>query len=312
MLVTNLFDKLSLEPDAELLRAFVSVLGEGTIDLPSEKLPDHNPVVQGQLSYHMPAEIDPSRPRESMQIIMASKDDPPGLQFYKFHIFVKSMGQSFFTEKDFVHLRTVLGAAPEPRSQSVSFRKQSYAATEAEGGRTCLPNPEGLLQGLNAKQPTSLPMQLSCFPKERWLRFTKAIDSLALAQNDPLSRESILAALDMKFGTQYAAGICCQGKLAVDLKRETQRKKILDPGSFKDQRLQSFVKFCSECHLYQDLPSPFLAGENEEQVLQNIKKRAHLIQFRLENKQMPPHFARHALTAKERQDLLQQLTKISE
>jgi hypothetical protein len=312
MLVTNLFDKVSLEPDRELLRAFVAVLGNGTIDLPSEKLPDHNPIVNGQLSYHMPAEIDPSLPREPMQIIMASKNDPLGLQFYKFHIFVKSMGQSFFTEKDFSHLRTILGAGPEQRSSEIVFRKQAYAAPRTDGTSTCLPNPEVLLQGLNSKEESRLQMQWSCFPNKKWLPFTKAIDTLPLAQNDPLSRESVLAKLDRKWGTQYAGSLCCQKNLALGAKKDAEKKNMVDPASFKDQRLTSFVKFCSECHLYQDLPPPFLAGESEEQVLQNIRNKAKLIQFRLQNKQMPPHFARHQLTAKERQDLLQELRKISE
>lgn len=311
MLVTNLLDKLSLEPDLELLRNFVSVLGSGEIDLPSEKLPDHNPIVDGKLSYHMPPEMDPSLPREPMQIIMASKNDPLGLQFYKFHIFVKSMGQSFFTEKDFSHLRSLLGEKPDQRSQEITFRKQIYVAPQTDDAISCLPNPDGLLQGLNSKEDTRLPMQLSCFPRENWLRLSKAIDTLPLAPNDPLSRESILHELDKKLGTQYAARLCCQANLDLSIKRNTEKKIIKDPASFKDQRLQSFVKFCSECHLYQDLPPPFLAGNNEEQVLKNIRNRADLIQFRLENKQMPPHFARHQLSAKERQDLLQDLRRIS-
>ncbi|WP_141733161.1 hypothetical protein [Oligoflexus tunisiensis] len=300
MLVTNLYDKLSLEPDLELLRGFVSVLGDGTIDLASEKLPDHNPVVKGQLSYHMPPEMDPSLPRERMKIIMPSKSDPLGLQFYKFHILVKGMGQSFFTEKDFDHFRSLLGGKPEPRS-----------APQRDTARTCLPDPADLLQSLNSKGDSKQHMQLNCFPKDKWLRFAKAIDALPLTQNDPLSRESILQALDKKLGTQYAASLCCQTNLALAAKKEIEKKIFLDPSSIKDQRLQSFLKFCSECHLYQDLPPPFLAGENEAQVLENIKKRADLIQFRLQNKQMPPHFARHQLSEKERQDLLQDLKNIS-
>jgi len=54
-----------------------------------------------------------------------------------------------------------------------------------------------------------------------------------------------------------------------------------------------------------------LAGETEALVLQNIKNRAELIQFRLQNMQMPPHFARLQPTAKERQDLLQDLETIA-
>lgn len=312
MLVTNLFDRISLKPDRELLRAFVSALGAGTIDLASEKLPDHNPIVNGQLSYHMPAEIDPSLPREPMQIIMASKNDPLGLQFYKFHIFVKSMGQSFFTEKDFSHLRSVLAGNIEQRSQELTFRKQTYKAPPMDQDKTCLPDPSGLLQGLNKPDETRLTVQLTCIPRQAWLNFIQAIDALALAPNDPLSRESILHELDSTLGTQYASGLCCQGNLTAGARQEAEKKKILDPGSFKDQRLQSFVRFCSECHLYQDLPPPFLAGENEQQVLQNIKNRAQLIQFRLQNKQMPPHFARHQLNARERLALLQDLNKITE
>jgi hypothetical protein len=287
-----------LEPDLELLRAFVSVLGDGTIDLPSEKLPDYDPVVNGQLSYHMPPEMDPSLPREPMQIIMASKNDPLGLQFYKFHIFVKSMGQSFFTEKDFNHLRALIGVKPVQRAQ-------------AEAHEICLPDPADLLQSLNSKEGSKLKTQVNCFAKERWVRFIKAVDALPLAADDPLSRERILQGLDKKLGTHYAASLCCQTNLASDVKRDAEKKIFLDPGSMKDPRLQSFLKFCSECHLYQDLPPPFLAGENEAQVLQNIKSRAELIQFRLQNKQMPPHFARHQLSEKERQSLLQDLKNIS-
>lgn len=312
MLATNLSDRISLEPDRDLLRAFVAVLGQGTIDVPSEKLPDHNPVVNGQLSYHMPPEIDPSLPREPMQIIMASRNDPLGLQFYKFHIFVKSMGQSFFTEKDFQHLRSVLGGTIESRSQELTFRKQAYGAPKMDADKTCLPDPSGLLQGLNSQVETKVPMQWSCFPKAAWLNFMKAIDTLPLAPHDPLSRESLLQELDRKLGTSYAASICCQDNLGVGVKKDAEKRMILDPGSFKDRRLQSFVKFCSECHLYQDLPPPFLAGESEQQVLQNIRNKADLIQFRLQNKQMPPHFARHQLTPQERQDLLQNLKSLAE
>jgi len=311
MLVTNLYDKISLEPDLELLRGFVSVLGDGTIGLPSEKLPDYDPIVNGQLSYHMPPEMDPSLPREPMQIIMASKNDPLGLQLYKFHIFVKSMGQSFFTEKDLGHFRSLLGGKPDQRTYELTFQKQSYAAPKAEAHEICLPDPADLLHGLNSKVETKLHMQMNCFPRERWLRFTRAIDDLPLAKDDPLSRENILQEFDKKLGTQYAADICCQTNLALGVKRDAEKKVLLAPGSIKDQRLQSFLKFCSECHLYQDLPPPFLAGENEAQVLQNIKKRADLIQFRLQNKQMPPHFARHQLSAVERQNLLQDLKNIS-
>jgi hypothetical protein len=303
MLVTNLYDKLSLEPDPELLQAFVAVLGHGTINLPSEKLADHNPIVKGQLSYHMPAEIDPSLPREPMQIIMASRNDPLGLQFYKFHIFVKSMGQGFFTEKDFSHLRAVLGEAPELLTQTTAQKDDS---------KTCLPNPEDLLQSLNSKKDAGLPKAQRCFSNEKWLRFTQAMDALPLVPKDPLSRERILAELDKRLGTQYARTLCCQSRLAVTVKKDAGKTSVISPGAFKDQRLQSFVKFCSECHLYQDLPPPFLAGETEGQVLRNIKNKADLIQFRLQSKQMPPHFARHQLSDKERQDLLQDLKRISE
>lgn len=290
MLVTNLADNISLEPDRELLRAFVSVLGKGTIKVASEILPDHNPVVNGQLSYHMPPEIDPSLPREPMKIIMPSQGDALGLQFYKFHIFVKGMGQSFFTEKDFAQLRTILGGSIEKRS------------TKAAADKICLPDPGGLLN------PTK---EWSCFPKKEWLHFIKAIDTLPLTANAVLSRESILLELDKKLGTKYAEGLCCRTKLAPMVQKEAEKKTRLDPGAFKDPRLQSFVRFCSECHLYQDLPPPFLAGENEKDVLENIRKKAELIQFRLENKQMPPQFARHALTSQERQDLLRDLKRIS-
>ncbi|HET9241072.1 MAG TPA: hypothetical protein VFO10_27655 [Oligoflexus sp.] len=299
MLVTNLADKLSLEPDRELLRAFVSVLGKGTINVPSEMLADHNPVVNGQLSYHMPPDMDPSLPREPMQIIMASQGDPLGLQFYKFHIFIKGMGQSFFTEKDFSQIRTILGGRIEKRSQK----------TDAD--KTCLPDAGALLQSLNSPKEAKPSMEGSCFPKEAWLKFMKAIDTMPLTANSPLSRETILEELDKRLGTQYANGLCCRTKLMPAVQKEAEKKTRLDPGSFKDQRLQSFVRFCSECHLYQDLPPPFLAGENEREVLENIRKKAELIQFRLENKQMPPQFARHSLTSQERQDLLRDLKRIS-
>jgi hypothetical protein len=299
MLVTNLADKISLEPDRELLRAFVSLLGKGTINVPSEILPDHNPIVNGQLSYHMPPEIDPSLPREPMKIIMPSQGDPVGLQFYKFHIFVKGMGQSFFTEKDFAQLRTILGGRMEKRSEKTAADK------------TCLPDPGGLLQSLNTPNEKKLTMEWSCFPKVEWLRLMKAIDDLPLAVNAPLSRESILLELDKKLGTQYAEGLCCRSRLAPQVQKEAEKKTRLEAGAFKDPRLQSFVRFCSECHLYQDLPPPFLAGDSEQEVLNNIRKKAELIQFRLENKQMPPQFARHALTSQERQDLLRDLERIS-
>ncbi|MDQ3233948.1 MAG: hypothetical protein M3Q07_19200, partial [Pseudobdellovibrionaceae bacterium] len=227
MLVTNLYDKLSLEPDLELLRGFVSVLGDGTIGLASEKLPDYDPIVNGQLSYHMPPEMDPSLPREPMQIIMASKNDPLGLQFYKFHIFVKSMGQSFFTEKDFSHFRSLLGGKPDQRS---------YAATQTEAHQICLPDPTDLLQSLNSKEETKLKTQLNCFPREKWTRFTKTIDALPLAQEAPLSRESILQEFDKKSGTQYATSLCCQTNLASGVKRDPEKRMLLDPGSMKDPR----------------------------------------------------------------------------
>lgn len=311
MLVTNLYDKLSLEPDLELLRGFVSVLGDGTIGLSSEKLPDHNPIVKGQLSYHMPAGMDPSLPREPMQIIMASKNDPLGLQFYKFHIFVKSMGQSFFTEQDFAHVRSLLGRPPVQRSYELALQKNTYKVPQMKDQEICLPDPADLLQALNAQDLSKLPMPMNCFPKESWLRFTRTIETLSLAVDDPLSRESILQHFDKKLGTHYAASLCCQTDLALPEKKDGEKKISLAPGSIKDQRLQSFVKFCSECHLHLDLPSPFLAGEDEIEVLQNIKNKADLIQFRLMNKQMPPHFARHQLSAIERHNLLQDLKNIS-
>jgi hypothetical protein len=311
MLVTNLYDKLSLEPDLELLRGFVSVLGDGTIDVPSEKLPDYDPIVNGELSYHMPAEMDPSLSREPMQIIMASKNDPLGLQFYKFHIFVKSMGQSFFTEQDFAHFRSLLGGLSAQRSYQLTLQKKTHAAPQKGAHEICLPDPADLLQGLNAKDLAKLPMQMNCFPKESWLRFQETIETLPLAEDDPLSRETILQQFDKKLGTHYAASLCCQTNLALSVKKDVEKKLLLAPGSIKDQRLQSFVKFCSECHLHLDLPSPFLAGANEAQVLQNIKNKTDLIQFRLQNKQMPPHFARYQPSAKERQNLLQDLQNIS-
>jgi hypothetical protein len=301
MLVTNLSDKLSLEPDLELLRNFGAVLGRGTIDVPSEQLPDHNPIVNGQLSYQMPADIDPTLLRESLRLIMASQGDPLGLQFYKFHIFVKTMGQSFFTEKDFTHLRGVIGDRIEPYSQELASRED----------RACLPDPNGLLLGLNAQDKTKVRIQGSCFPKASWIKFVKAIETLPLASNAPLSRESILLELDKKLGTKYATNLCCKGNLAATASNDAEKKMILGPTAVKDQRLQTFIRFCSECHLYQDLPPPFLAGESEEQILRNIRNRAELIQFRLENKQMPPHFARHQPNPQERQDLLRDLRAIS-
>ncbi len=311
MLVTNLYDKISLEPDLELLRGFVSVLGDGTIDLPSEKLPDYNPIVNGHLSFQMPPEMDPSMPRESMHIIMASKSDPLGLQFYKFHIFVKSMGQSFFTEKDFGHFRSLLDEKPKQRSIDLTISKQKYGTPKTEAHEMCLPDPADLLQGLNSKEESKMQGQLTCLPREKWFRFTRTIDDLPLAEDDPLSRETILQEFDKKMATKYEKSICCQKNLDLSVKRDIEDKVLLSPGSIKDQRLQSFVKFCSECHLYQDLPPPFLAGKNESQLLNNIKARADLIEFRLQNKQMPPHFARHQISEKERQILLQDLKNIS-
>lgn len=314
MIVTNLAEKLSLEPERELLKAFVSVLGKGTIALPTEQLPDHNPIAEGKLSYHMPAAMDPSLPREPMQMIMASEGDPLGLQFFKFHIFVRSMGQSFFTEKDFAHFRAVLGGTLEQRSQELSFRQQTYKAPAMGQDKVCLPDPSGLLQGLNAQNEVKLPLQWGCFQKKAWLKFSEAIDLLPIAPDEPLSREKILRELDSKLGTQYAAGLCCQANLGPEMARkiETEKKVLLDPGSLKDPRLQAFMKFCSECHLYQDLPQPFLAGGSEQEILRNIKNRSQLIRFRLESKQMPPHFARYQLGSEERQQLLAELQKIAE
>jgi hypothetical protein len=311
MLTTNLADKLSLEPDLDLLRGFVSVLGDGTIRVPSEKLPDHNPVLNGKLSYHMPPEIDPSLPREPMQIIMASRNDPPGLQFYKFHIFVKSMGQSYFTEKDFAHFRSLLGGNPAERSYEVTYQNQSYAFKQRESDKVCLPDPADLHKGMNAKEATRIPMRFRCFPKASWTRFAKAVNSLTFAKDDPLSRELVLQELDKKLGTHHAVNLCCKNRAKSVAKAEVEKTSVLDPDSIKDHRLQKFFKYCSECHLYQDLPYPFLSGESESLVLQSIRNRAQLIEFRLQNNQMPPQFARHPLHAKERQELLQTLKEIA-
>ncbi|MFW7378551.1 MAG: hypothetical protein ACOH5I_07090 [Oligoflexus sp.] len=310
MIVTNLYDKLSLEPDLELINWFVSVLGDGTINIPSEKLPDHDPIINGQLSFQMPADKDPSLPRKPMQMIMASKNDPLGLQYYKFHIFVKSMGQSVFTDKDFDHFRSLLGGRPREQAYEATFQNQTYVTPQIESTRVCLPGPAEILKVLNAKETMKQEIPLQCFLKEKWIRLTKAIDAIPFTQDEPISRQIILRKLDKELGTQYAATICCQKDLDLNIKELRAKKTMLNISSIKDQRLKGFFKFCSECHLYQDLPPPFLAGEKEEEVLQSIKNRAKLIQFRLLNKQMPPHFARHHLSPKERQDLLQDLTKI--
>gem|GEM_PF-4922257 len=312
MLVTNLYDHITLEPDQELLDAFVAVLGQGTIDVPSEKLLDHNPIVRGQLSYHMPAEIDPSRPREPMQLIMPSKGDALGLRFYKFYIFVKSMGQSFFTEKDFAHLRALLGGNLERRSLVLTFDSQTYRPKKAFEDKVCLPDPNILLQGLNAQDRINLLSQVGCFSKTAWSPFTQAIDALPLKIEHALSRDMIWQELDKKMGTRYASTLCCQSKIDGRVLRNLEMKKVLDPVSIRDERLKSFVKFCSECHLYQDLPPPFLAGESEQEILNNLRNRASLIRFRLQNEQMPPHFARHPLTSNERLRLLYDLQKILE
>lgn len=313
MLLTNLFEKISLEPDRDLVQAFVSVLGQGTIDLPSEQLPDHNPIVEGQLSFHMPAAIDPSLPRAPMQMIMPSAKDPYALQFYKFHIFVKSMGQSFFTEKDFAHLRSILGGKVERRSTELTFQKQSYRVPQLGREQSCFPDPDVLLQGLGRDEETKLAMPWACLRRGLWLKFSQAIDSLKLTADAPLSREEILEKLAAKWGSTYAQRLCCK-RAGPRLPGDTEDKPRapLDPALFKDKRLLSFSRFCSECHLHQDLPPPFLAGASEEEILQNIRSRARLIKFRLEDQQMPPHFAQRALTAQERQELLRDLKKIAE
>jgi hypothetical protein len=182
---------------------------------------------------------------------------------------------------------------------------------QKEAQRICLPDPADLLKGLNAKETIKQTLRMQCFPKETWTRLAKAVKSLPLTQDDPLSREVILQELDKKLGTQHALQICCQTQARTSARREKEKVAFLDPGSVKDPRLQRFFKFCSECHLYQDLPYPFLAGEKEELVLQNIRSRVQLIQFRLQNNQMPPHFARLPLNAKDRQALLQSLDEIA-
>ncbi len=311
MVITNIYEKISLKPDLELLSSFVQVMGKGSVGIPKHRIPDHNPVINGQLSYEFPKDIDPSLPREPLLLIMASDKDSLGIQFFKFHIFMRRMGQAIFTEKDFENLRKFITSVQPTRTLTSDWSYKdgkNYKKLSVKGKKYwCLPQP-GQIQKILDHKPLKK-ISLKCFNRKLYKVFG-VLQNLKLNRTGPLVRSSVLKELQNELKVKYWDSLCCQRNVDPKYFKASKQKTYLNSENIRDHRIKIFFNFCSECHLHQDLPPPFLAASSEEEIMAKLKKKKHLIQFRLQSKQMPPQFARRQPNATEREKLLQALQSL--
>ena len=128
-----------------------------------------------------------------------------------------------------------------------------------------------------------------------------------ITPQSPINRIAILRGLDKRYSSKNWEKICCQGDVDPWYRKVSTRPVYLLEDQIKSKPLQEFFQYCSECHLHQDLPPPFLAASSEKEILDNLKGKKDLIRFRLRSKQMPPHFAQKPLPAKVRSRLLKHI-----
>lgn len=309
-LMGNLLNNFSIFPNRDLVKRFVEVLGDGTIDFPSQRIMDHNPVQKGKLSLEFPKEIDPTFPRPPLELIMKSSHNSFGGQNSKFYVFAGAMGRRFFTKQDFQimqkHLR--LDAA---KAQQIKLPKTYDGALaslqEVMKSKACYPKLSDLKALLDRKKLKD-EVTVQCLGKgfQDFLTKVRAIDL-----KDPVfNRMHILTELDKALGSKYWQKLCCAPKLKNRFRKSLVKKPYLKAKQIKNPKIKSFFHYCSECHLHQDLPKPFLAGESEAVIASQLKAKENLIQFRLRSKQMPPHFARRPLDHKSRQRLMKSLQEL--
>ena len=305
MILTNVSDKGMPHVSPALLEAFRASIGDGTIDIPDDHIPDYNPLKDGKLDYQLPAKYDPTRPRKPMVIMVPSQNDSLDILYQKFLTFSRSMGKSIFTQQDFDILKLFM----EPwENKTLSIREwRSRNNYQSNSKEWCvLENPE--LAKTFIYQNESSKVKASC--QTRGLRgLFNGIYALKLPRDRPLIRTDILHSLDKSMKTSHWSNLCCHKTIAYKAKKE-KRLSRLNSVDITSKDLKPFFKYCSECHLYQDLPMPFLAGNSELEIKTQIKIRRELIMLRLKTKQMPPHFARLQISAKERRELLKLLKKM--
>ncbi|SMF60367.1 hypothetical protein [Pseudobacteriovorax antillogorgiicola] len=299
MIFSNLYPDQGFPVPRRLLDQFYKVLGDGTIDIPEDRIPDHDPVQNGKLSYQLPKNKDPSRNRPNLRLILPSKKDQLGDQYYKLYILVRSMGESLFTEKDFELLREHIGDPRGQQTKAIAY-DLSLDRWHATDGY-CIPSALGMKDVLDQKKSE---LKVFCYGSPMKL-MRSAFQKIHHSQGAIIVRESVLKQLDGYLATQFWQDLCCQEDQAISQETYSKSKSYLIKKDLSDQRLKPFFEFCSECHLHQDLPPPFLAGASEKMVLDQLRSRKKLIEFRLREGQMPPHFASKIPNPEQRQDLLQ-------
>lgn len=304
MLITNILPQLSLVPDGGLLASYEKVMGEGTVPLPSQRIPDHNPIVEGELSYSFPKDVDPSLPRTAFSLIMNSEKDAKGTRFAKFLTFIKEMGRAFFTKKDFELLGQYAQLDMEIQKVKWDDDKDIDQLFVRTNKIWCLPSPVTIQNIFNGKSQKEI--DLKCLGKD-FAKLYAALLKVKFEPGKPLIRSSVLNSLQKNLGVKFWDQLCCQGNVDPRFFKTISAEKYLTAEEIKDQRLKPFFKYCSECHLHQDLPPPFLAGARESSIVKQLKARKALIKFRIQNQQMPPQFARIHPDKEERSQLLEAL-----
>ena len=93
-ILPNILPKISLVPDEDLLDRF-KVLRDGTVDIPSQRLKDHNPI-QKSAGIKFSSSYRPDVATADFELISAWDTGLRGRTSMKFLVFARAMGRAFF------------------------------------------------------------------------------------------------------------------------------------------------------------------------------------------------------------------------
>lgn len=306
MLLSNIDQELAWLPRKHIFESFLKELKMGEVAIPKDRIPDHNPLVNGQLSYELPVEKDPSLPRKNLRVTLPNHKESRGIQYSRFHTLIRKIGQSLFTQNDLLKIKQYLGKPHRMIHLSLSASTIDNIEDKVRHD-FCFPTSLHIQKVLD--QSLTQAPTLKCYTKTAQ-SLIHGINRMQIIELQSFSRERMLNDLSRVLQVPLIKSKCCQKNLP-SLTRERKVSNFLKSESIKDDRLKPFFDYCSECHLYQDLPVPFLAGKREEEIIKNILKRKELIKMRVLNGQMPPHYAQKKLSHKENKDLLYQLSQLN-
>ena len=375
MIVTNLDAGLTLPANKSLIAKFNRELSKGFVSVPTDKIEDHNPMVNGSLSYHMPAKIDPSMPRDDLRLIMPTDKNHRGDSYYKFYTLLRSMGKTFLSHQDISFLRKIFRIEKNLQKPVVidinnikgddySIRKISGSndlkelssmkgkcsnldgisqcifkgnqhslnlkyswhkelskskLTETSLGRVrgyfCNPSPFSVRKYLQQSSGLSKTVRLDSLKlychTYSFQTISDVVDSLTL-KDGPFVREDLLKEIGRVTQKKYWSQIWSLDKPLPFKAKKMDKSRFLPLSSVKHPLVKNFYEYCGECHLHQELPSNFLAGVSEQEILEKLVSKRDLIKMRLRLKQMPPKFAHQKLNEKNRAEMISALEALLE